>query len=51
MSKQHLSTRHSLCHHSNRMADLVKTTLHPMVGAMTIIMPLVIATPRAMEDF
>ncbi|GAB3554653.1 hypothetical protein GCM10027343_42850 [Noviherbaspirillum agri] len=48
MSKQHLSTQHSLCHHSNRMADMVKTTLGTVGGTMTIIMA---AGPRAMEGF
>lgn len=48
MSKQHLSTRRSLCHHSNSMADMVKTTLGTVVGTMTIIMA---ADPGAMEGF
>jgi len=48
MSKQHLSTRHSLCHHSNHMADMVKTTSGTVVGTMTIIMA---ADPGAIGGF
>lgn len=52
MSKQHLSTRHSLCHHSNRMADIVKAISGAAVDTMKSIMALVMAAgPRAMEGF